>query len=115
MGLDEVQSILMIVSMVGLLIVAFYTIGGFSALFDQLYLTDPQLVSWFPPQTETAFGFPLYFIGWLAFGFGVIGQPHIMVRPMIISDTLLLKKAKKIYFIWYILFIILQYSMLYYV
>jgi sodium/proline symporter len=99
---DVVQSILMIVSMVGLLIVAFYTIGGISELGRQLYLIDPQLVSWFPIKTE--WGFPLYFAGWLAFGFGVIGQPHIMVRPMIIKESSDLKKARIIYFTWYTLF-----------
>ena len=99
---DVIQSILMIVSMGGLLIVAFYTIGGFAELGRQLYLIDPQLVSWFP--IETSVGFPLYFAGWLAFGFGVLGQPHIMVRPMIIKDSSQLKKAKIIYFTWYTLF-----------
>jgi sodium/proline symporter len=99
---DVAQSILMIVSMGGLLIIAFYTIGGFSELWQQLHSLDPQLVAWFPTQTDA--GFPLYFAGWLAFGFGVLGQPHIMVRPMIIKHSSQLKTAKMIYFTWYTLF-----------
>lgn len=99
---DVAQSILMFVSMIGLFTVAILDINGFSNFFSTLQAIDPTLLHWIPQKT--AFGFPLYLAGWIAFGLGVMGQPHIITRTMSISKSSELKKAKYIYFTWYIIF-----------
>jgi sodium/proline symporter len=99
---DVVQSILMVISMIGLLFVAIYTVGGISALWNTLGTIDPALIQLFP--SDHKYGFLAFLLGWVAFGLGVIGQPHIMVRPMSLSDPNLMKKARKYYFSWYIIF-----------
>ena len=81
---DVVQSIIMLISMSGLLVVAIWTIGGLTALFHQLNAIQPNLTSLIP--SNLTFGFLPYLAGWIAFGLGVIGQPHIVVRPMAISS-----------------------------
>jgi sodium/proline symporter len=99
---DVAQSILMIVSMTGLLLVALYHTHGLSGLFTSLHHIDPHLTQWLPQNLT--YGFPLYLAGWIAFGFGVLGQPHIMTRPMSISHPKHLKTARNYYFVWYIFF-----------
>ena len=99
---DVAQSVLMVISMIGLLFVALYHTEGVSALFTSLHQIDPQLIQWIPKKLE--YGFPLYLAGWIAFGFGVLGQPHIMTRPMSISSSKHLKTARRYYFLWYIIF-----------
>jgi len=99
---DVAQSILMVVSMLGLFALALFHTQGVSALFSSLHQIDPTLTMWFPQNIQ--YGFPLYFAGWIAFGFGVLGQPHIMTRPMAISNSKHLKKARHFYFVWYLFF-----------
>ena len=99
---DVVQSIIMFISMIGLCSVALYTIGGFRSLFSKLTAIDPSLTQLITTNHE--FGFPLYLLAWIAFGIGVIGQPHIISRPMAIQSTDQLKKASYIYLTWYLVF-----------
>ncbi len=99
---DVVQSIIMFLSMLGLCSVALAKIGGFSSLFFALHNIDPVLTELIPQHND--FGFPLYFLAWIAFGLGVIGQPHIIARPMAIQSEDKIKKASYIYLIWYLVF-----------
>ena len=99
---DVAQSIVMIVSMVGLFVLALYKTNGIVGLFSSLHQIDPHLTQWLPEDTH--YGFPLYLLGWIAFGFGVLGQPHIMTRPMSISNSNHLKVARRFYFTWYLTF-----------
>lgn len=99
---DVVQSILMVFSMILLLLIAIVEVGGFASLFQSLNSINPSLTQLIP--TDTGHGFLLFFLGWIAFGFGVIGQPHIMVRPMSITGSEHMKKARHYYFVWYLIF-----------
>ena len=99
---DVVQSIIMLISMSGLLVVAIWTIGGLTALFHQLNAIQPNLTSLIP--SNLTFGFLPYLAGWIAFGLGVIGQPHIVVRPMAISSPTQLNTARRLYLSWYGIF-----------
>ncbi len=95
---DTVQSIVMLVSMLLLSAVALEELGGFQALWSQLRAIDPKLVQIVP---EKQFGFVPYLLGWFGAGLGVVGQPHVMIRPMAIRDPEEIKKARTIYFVWY--------------
>lgn len=99
---DAAQSLVMIISMVMILVMAWLTIGGPSALFGNLQEQDPGLVSLFPANLE--FGLLFYLLGMMSGGFGSMGQPQIMVRFMAIESVKAIKKARIWYFIWFVPF-----------
>ncbi|MFT4554442.1 MAG: sodium/proline symporter [Chlamydiales bacterium] len=99
---DVYQSVVMIVSISFLCFTAFAEIGGVSELLPQLRAIDPSLTNLIPENLQ--FGFALYALGWAAAGIGVVGQPHIMVRAMVIESSDMIKRARRIYVIWYVLF-----------
>jgi len=99
---DVAQSIVMFVAMNLLLLVGVSNAGGPAALWSALSAIDPQLVSIFP--TNAPFGFSMFVLGWLAAGFGVVGQPHIMVRAMAIDSPDNVATARRVYVIWNMLF-----------
>ena len=98
---DTVQSIVMLFSMLMLSVVALDQLGGFEALWSQLRAIDPILVQVIP---EKQFGFTPFLLGWFGAGLGVVGQPHVMIRAMAIRDPEDMKKARRIYFVWYWVF-----------
>ncbi len=82
---DAAQAIVMIASLLLLLIVAIANIGGIREFWDGLQSIDPGLVSFNPPKLPL--GFVPFLLGWIVAGFGVVGQPHIMVRAMAIDSA----------------------------
>jgi len=82
---DAVQAIIMVVSLLILLYVAVTTCGGFTKLCESLAGIDPTLIEW--NSSQQPWGFLPFFIGWIVAGFGVVGQPHIMVRAMAIDSA----------------------------
>ncbi len=57
-----------------------------------------------------AFGFTLYLLGLTFGGIATIGQPHILIRFMAIDATDSIKKARRIYFVWYVFFSIAAFA-----
>ena len=82
---DSLQGIIMIVSLLLLLIVAVIHCGGIGKIWQSLAAIDPGLISWNSEQQP--WGFAPFFIGWIVAGFGVVGQPHILVRGMAIDSA----------------------------
>lgn len=99
---DAAQSMVMMVSMVSLAVLSFQEVGGLSGLLASLRDIDPALVD--PVPRDLRFGFGLFVFGWLAAGFGVVGQPHILIRTMALDDPKHLDVARRIYFGWYVPF-----------
>lgn len=91
---DAVQAIIIMVSLIILVVVAMNEIGGFGALYSQLVAADPSLVDPFQVNLISVF------VGWLAFGIGVLGQPQLMVRHMVARSDECLLKARRIYLAW---------------
>ncbi|MEO1560922.1 MAG: sodium/proline symporter, partial [Cyanobacteria bacterium J06632_19] len=91
---DTIQAIIMIGSLLLLLIVSLIKCGGINALWTQLNQIDPALVSLNPANLPL--GFIPFFIGWMVAGFGVVGQPHIIVRAMAIDNAQNVSKARNI-------------------
>jgi sodium/proline symporter len=91
---DAVQAIIIMISLIILIVVALSEVGGFVSLYEQLRAIDPALVD--PFQMK----FLPIFIGWLAFGIGVLGQPQLMVRHMVARSDECLYKARRIYLAW---------------
>ncbi|MEB3209837.1 MAG: sodium/proline symporter [Leptolyngbyaceae bacterium] len=97
-----VQSILMMASMLLLSGVAIATCGGFQALGESLTSIDPTLIDLTPSDLQ--FGFWPFVIAWTVAGFGVVGQPHIMVRAMTIDSADQVNKARNVYVVFNALF-----------
>ncbi|MBW4533971.1 MAG: sodium/proline symporter [Pleurocapsa minor HA4230-MV1] len=91
---DAVQGVVMIGSLLLLLVVAIISGGGFGEIWTQLNAIDTQLVNFSP--TNLPLGFIPFFVGWIAAGFGVIGQPHILTRAMAIDSPENVKLALNI-------------------
>ena len=91
----------MFVSMGALVTVALVEVGGFGELWRRLAAEDAALTTWFG---DSRFGFAMFFVGWIAAGFGVVGQPHVMVRYMTIADEEGLSTARWVYLSWFALF-----------
>ena len=99
---DAVQSILMMVAMIMLMIIALSACGGLSGLWQQLATIDSNLVNPIPENLK--FGFGLFLLSWLIAGLGVVGQPHIMVRAMVIDSAENMGITRNIYAVTYIIF-----------
>ncbi|AFY57014.1 Na+/proline symporter [Rivularia sp. PCC 7116] len=82
---DAIQSVVMIVSLILLLVTLLAHGGGIDNIWTQLQGIDSNLVQVFP--SNLAWGFTAFFMGWLAAGFGAIGQPHILTRAMAIDSA----------------------------
>ena len=89
---DSVQSMVMIVSLLLLFFVTISAGDGVSNLYTDLKQIDANLVTLFP--SNLAWGFLPFFIGWLVAGFGVVGQPHILVRAMALDSANNMGKAR---------------------
>ena len=82
---DALQAIIMIGSLLVLLVVAVASCGGTGQLWQSLAGIDPALIKL--NSSQQPWGFAPFFIGWIVAGFGVVGQPHIMVRAMAIDSA----------------------------
>lgn len=91
---DSVQTIVMIGSLLLLLSVTISAGEGVADIYINLRQIDANLVSLFPQ--DLAWGFLPFFIGWLVAGFGVVGQPHILVRAMALDSPNHMGKARDI-------------------
>ncbi|MDH5716924.1 MAG: sodium/proline symporter [Spirochaetia bacterium] len=103
---DAAQSIVMIFSMIFLFFAALNEIGSFTAVYHKLSAIEGDFNSLFPTNLALGniAGPILFIIGWMFAGFGVVGQPHIMVRFMALDSSKNMKKARIYYYSWYIVF-----------
>ncbi|EAW34086.1 sodium/proline symporter [Lyngbya sp. PCC 8106] len=99
---DAVQSVVMMFSMIMLLVISIAACGGMGELWSKLEQIDPTLISLVPPNLQ--FGFGLFLLSWLCAGFGVVGQPHIMVRAMALDSPKNMALTRNIYAVLYLIF-----------
>lgn len=99
---DSVQAIIMLAAILCLAFVAVNSIGGFNNIKIALAEQGANLVEWIPRDLK--FGFLIFILGRVANGFALLGQPHIVVRSMLIRDLESFKLAEKVYFMYYIVF-----------
>jgi sodium/proline symporter len=102
---DAAQSTVMLLGMGVMVWITVTEQGGIQPSLEALDGVSATYMNWFP--TDLAFGFlgPLLFvIGWLFAGFGVIGQPQIMVRFMSLDSENSMRRARGYYYGWFIAF-----------
>jgi sodium/proline symporter len=106
---DATQAIVMFVSMLLLCFVAVDAAGGVDAWYHALSaIPDGYMAVW--PSHSGLSGVEhsgLFILGWLAAGFGVIGQPHIMVRFMAMDNVENMRKVRAYYYGWFAVFWVL--------
>ncbi|MDX1492083.1 MAG: sodium/proline symporter [Pseudohongiellaceae bacterium] len=102
---DAAQSIVMVIAMGILLIVAVAGLGGPSGALQDLRAI-PQYMNWVPQDllVPGVIGGALFIISWLFAGLSVIGQPHIMVRFMTLSEGGSMKQARAWYYLSFTIF-----------
>ena len=109
---DAAQSFVMVFAMGLLVFVAVEEIGGIGQVIDALSAVSPTYMGLFP--SDSPFGEflgPILFVGsWMFAGFGVVGQPHIMVRFMAMDQPQNMKRVRFYYYSWYSVFCILTIS-----
>ncbi|MEL7408207.1 MAG: sodium/proline symporter [Cyanobacteria bacterium J06558_2] len=91
---DSVQSVVMILTLLLLLSITITAGGGFGNLYASLEQIDSNFVKLFP--SNLAWGFVPFFLGWVVAGFGVVGQPHILVRAMALDSPDNMGRARDI-------------------
>jgi sodium/proline symporter len=103
---DVAQSFVMLIGMCVLCVKGIHTIGGFEALWMNLKAVGPDYIAFFPHNLDVPGipGYLLFVTGWVFGGIGIIGQPHILVRFMIVDTPGNVNKARAYYYSWYIVF-----------
>lgn len=102
---DAAQSVVMIVAMGTLLVIGTNSFGGPSAALSEMQAVDG-FMNWFPNDLVIPglLGGLLFAVAWAFAGLSVIGQPHVMVRFMTLSDSGEMWRARLWYYIWFTAF-----------
>lgn len=99
---DMVQGLLMLfVLLVAPLLIIFFVLGGWTSFWQQLIAIDPNLGTYAFGTTGIA-GVSIVF-GWIVYGIGTIGQPHVMQRHLTAKDDKTIKTAAWIGMTWYLI------------
>lgn len=102
---DAAQSVVMIIAMSVLLLVGLKAFGGVEQAIVEMG-TVPGFLDWFPKDLALPglAGGLLFALSWGFAGLSVIGQPHIMVRFMTLSDNKKMLRARCWYYLWFTAF-----------
>jgi len=101
---DAAQSVVMIGGMAAVVSLCVSQVGGPQELVAALGRIDPALASLFPADLQLFF--PLYFLGFVAGGFGAIGAPHILIRSMALDSQKNFARTRRIYLTSFIPFVL---------
>ncbi len=96
---DFFQGILMFLAILIVPVSAIILLGGFSATFDQIEASYPNLLQLFLDESGESVAV-IGIVSSLAWGLGYFGQPHILVRFMGIKHADMIKKSRRIAMIW---------------
>lgn len=102
---DAAQSFVMLLGMLTLLAAGMSDIGGPLELWRDLGGIDPALTT--PVPAGLTLGLPLFLLGWIAAGLGVAGQPHLIVRTLALRSPDEIPAARRVYFAWYVPFVVM--------
>ena len=102
---DVAQSMVMLTGMLVMVWITVSKFGGIDASVEALNNVSATYMNLFPPDLAFgAAGPALFVIGWMFAGFGVIGQPHVMVRFMSLDSEDSMQRTRVYYYSWYISF-----------
>lgn len=100
---DAAQSFVMLIAMAMLFYTAIDRSGGWGEFNAALHAVDEHYMAWLPREGALGpvLGGVSFIGGWLFGGFGVAGQPHIMVRFMAIESASAVTRARVYYYLWF--------------
>lgn len=101
---DAAQSFVMIIAMAMLFFVGVDQVGGYSQFVTKLDALSPTYLNLFPEHLSATPGMTgalLFVLGWVFAGFGVVGQPHIMIRFMTMDNSENINKVRAYYYSWF--------------
>lgn len=103
---DAAQSVVMFVAMAMMLYITIDTLGGLSGVSQRLGQIDSHYLSLMPQNMGYGplIGGLAFILGWLFAGYGVAGQPHIMVRFMTMDRPENINRVRIYYYSWFALF-----------
>lgn len=106
---DAAQSLVMVLAMGLLCFSAVNAVGGWYSFTEALYQVSPEYMQWFPGKIwpGVVLGPLLMIAGWISAGWGVTGQPHIMVRFMTMKSSQDMMRVRLYYYGWFVGFTIL--------
>jgi len=99
------QSFVMFFAMTLMCVLTITQLGGWGEFTHNLNNVSPTFLDIFPSDTQ--FGPAMFILGWIFAGFGVIGQPHIMVRFMAMDDAKNMTRVRSYYYSWFSTFSVL--------
>ena len=99
---DAAQSFVMITAMAVLMFTATAGFDSASEIVESLNRVEPGFMNWFPDTS--LFGITLFIAGWVFAGFGVAGQPHIVIRYMALDSPDNINRFRYWYYGWFTLF-----------
>jgi len=99
---DAAQSFVMIAAMVTLMFTATAGFDSTASIVKGLANVQPGFMNWFPDTS--LIGITLFVAGWVFAGFGVAGQPHVIIRYMALDDSNNLPRFRSWYYGWFTLF-----------
>lgn len=98
---DVIQSIFMLIALIGMPIIILYEIGGYGAFLDAVQRIDPSMLSF--TYGKVGFGMLGFVVGLVGIGLGYPGQPHVLSRFMATRDSQSVRKGAKIAISWMVL------------
>lgn len=103
---DAAQSIVMFAAMAMMLYICVDTLGGFGGVSDRLGAIDGDYLSLMPRDMSHGplIGGLAFVLGWFFAGYGVAGQPHIMVRFMTMDRPENISRVRLYYYSWFTIF-----------
>jgi len=103
---DAAQSFVMILAMALMLYITIDNLGGLDGFSQRLGQIDNGYLSLMPQDLSHGplLGGLAFVLGWLFAGFGVAGQPHIMVRFMTMDKPENIGRVRLYYYSWFTLF-----------
>lgn len=97
---DSIQAIIMIFSMLLMVFFSYLEIGTFANFVSKLQEVSTSYTDFWTISSNTTITSPFLFaLGWCVSGFGVIGQPHIMIRFMSLDSPASFGKARIYYYL----------------
>ena len=94
---DAVQAVLMLLALLVAPTVVILTSGGTEVVWQQMRAVNPQSTELFSDMTLIGF------LSLIAWGFGYVGQPHILARFMAVENPQKLVAARRIAMAWMVL------------
>lgn len=99
---DAAQSFVMITAMIILMVTGLSSLGSTSDIYTALNSVNPSYMAWFPDAS--LIGIFLFIAGWVFAGFGVAGQPHVVIRYMALDKPSNINRFRYWYYGWFTAF-----------